>query len=80
MNESLLPQQEHQIQTEGKTFGIRAGAYIIDSVVFFVTNFVVQIMIGLIIGYPFRWLRNRDDKCQTSRKYMKKSSSQTAAA
>jgi uncharacterized RDD family membrane protein YckC len=55
VNDSLLPQQEPQVPTEGKRFGIRAGAYIIDTFVFFVVSFAVQFVISLIVGFWLIW-------------------------
>lgn len=38
------------LNTGGKTFGIRAGAYIIDSVVYFVATFGVTISVSIALG------------------------------
>jgi uncharacterized RDD family membrane protein YckC len=36
------------LQATGKSFGIRAGAYILDTVVLYAVNFTVSFMVGLI--------------------------------
>jgi uncharacterized RDD family membrane protein YckC/RNA polymerase subunit RPABC4/transcription elongation factor Spt4 len=38
------------IQVEGKKFGIRAGAYVIDSIVIFILGTAVSSIVGLLIG------------------------------
>lgn len=38
------------LQTEGKGFGVRVVAYIIDSVVYIVTGFAIQFFIGIVLG------------------------------
>ena len=38
------------LQATGKRFGIRAGAYLIDSIVIFVFNFVMSAIAGLLFG------------------------------
>jgi uncharacterized RDD family membrane protein YckC len=50
MNDLSLPQPESPIQAAGKTFGIRAGAHIIDLVLYVVASFAIQFMVGIIIG------------------------------
>lgn len=50
MYDEILPQQQPVTQVTGKTFGIRAGAYIIDSVVYVAANYVINFVVGLIVG------------------------------
>ncbi len=41
------------VQVMGKTFGIRAGAYIIDSVIYVVANFAILFLVGMVLGIAF---------------------------
>jgi hypothetical protein len=50
MNDLSLLQPESPIQAAGKTFGIRAGAYTIDSVLYVVASLVIQFMVFFVIG------------------------------
>lgn len=50
MDAISIPQQQPPVQLSGKKFSTRAGAYIIDSIVFYVTNLGVGFSAGLVIG------------------------------
>ncbi len=49
----LLGGKYKALNTEGKKFGIRAAAYIIDSVVYVVASFAIQFLVGIMLGIAF---------------------------
>lgn len=48
--DTSLPLQQYSVQVKGKTFGIRAGAYIIDSVVYVILNYAIQFVEFFLVG------------------------------
>lgn len=48
--ETTLPVEQYPVQAKGKRFGIRAVAYIIDSVIYLAVNYAVLFVVGLMIG------------------------------
>jgi uncharacterized RDD family membrane protein YckC len=48
--ETTLPVEQYPVQAKGKRFGIRAVAYIIDSVIYLAVNYGVLFVVGLVIG------------------------------
>jgi uncharacterized RDD family membrane protein YckC len=47
------------LQATGKSFGIRAGAYIIDSIVVFIINLAMGLVAGLLIGIIYAVITGR---------------------
>jgi len=50
MNIDTLPLQSTPNQVSAKSFAIRAGAFIIDSVAAGVINFIISLILGIILG------------------------------
>ncbi len=50
MNDISIPQRQLPVQVVGKTFGPRAWAYVIDSVVYLIVTVVVSYGVGAVIG------------------------------
>lgn len=48
--DTALPLQSYQVQVEGKKFGIRALAYIIDLVIIYIGIYAISILVGLTVG------------------------------
>ncbi len=50
MQTGTLVQPPVPIQAEGKKFGVRAGAYIIDTLIFGVATYAISFLVGIIFG------------------------------
>jgi len=50
MNEISLPIEPQESQVVGKTFGIRAGAYIIDTIAYYILYLGISFTIGILLG------------------------------
>ena len=58
--ETSLLLREFTASVEGKKFGIRAAAYIIDSLVYSIVSFGIQLTEGIVAGIAFYVLTGRE--------------------